>query len=137
MSFLSSINPISAGIDLITSIIGRVWPDKTEQEKAQLAAAMQADNNLTKLLAGQMDINAAEAANSNLFVSGWRPFIGWVCGLAFAWQFILCPMVVFITGYFHYSIPIPIIDNSAMNNVLMGMLGLGTLRTYEKIKGAN
>lgn len=137
MSFLSALNPVSAGIELITSIIGRVWPDKTEQEKAQLAAAMQADNNLTKLLSGQLEVNAAEAANPNLFVAGWRPCVGWVCAMAFAWQFVMLPIIVFTASLLHHPVPVPVFDISTLNTVLMGMLGLGTMRTYEKIKGVS
>lgn len=128
-------DPITAGIDLITSIVSRVWPDKTDQEKAQLAAALQADNNLTQLLSKQADIDAAEAGSSNLFVSGWRPFVGWVCASAFAWQFVCVPILLFIGSAVGHPIDMPKFDMSTMTTVLMGMLGLGGMRTLEKYHG--
>ncbi len=128
-------NPLSSGIDLITAIVSRVWPDKTEQQKAQLAAAMAADENFTKLMTGQMEINAAEAANSSLFVSGWRPAVGWVCAFAFAWQFVALPILLFLTAILGHPIPAPQFDFGTMSTVLMGMLGLGALRSYDKVKG--
>lgn len=128
------INPI---IGLITSIIGRVWPDKTEQAKAELAAALAEDKNLTDLLTGQMQINAAEAASPSLFVAGWRPFVGWVCASAFAWQFVCLPILLFISNAVGHPIPVPSFDISTMVTVLMGMLGLSTMRTYEKIQGVS
>ncbi len=132
---MASLNPLSAGIDLITAVISRVWPDKTEQQKQQLAAAMAADANITSLLTGQMKVNEVEAAHSNLFVSGWRPCVGWVCALAFAWQFVLLPIFLFIGHLTGHPVQAPVFDISTMLTVLMGMLGLGSLRTYEKVKG--
>jgi len=126
---------VLAGIGLINSIISRVWPDKTEQEKAQLAAAMAADENFTKLMTGQMAVNEAEASSSNLFVAGWRPAVGWVCALAFAWQFVGLPILLFITSLFHYPVIAPVFDFATMSTVLMGMLGLGAMRSYDKQKG--
>lgn len=131
------VDPISSGIGLITAVISRVWPDKTEQQKAQLAAALAADANITTLLKGQMEVNAVEAAHSNLFVAGWRPCIGWVCALAFAWQFVGLPIFLFIGQAVGHVIVPPVFDISTMVTVLMGMLGIGGLRTYEKIKGVN
>ena len=130
-----SLNPISAGIDLITAVISRVWPDKTEQQKEELAAAMAADENITKLLTGQMAIDEAEAASPSLFVAGWRPMVGWVCAGAFAWQFVVLPVFLFIGQAVGHPIAAPVFDISTMLTVLMGMLGLGSLRTYEKVKG--
>ena len=129
------LNPLSVGLGLIDSIIKRVWPDKTEQERARFAAAMAADEHLTQLLVGQLKINENEAANPNLFVSGWRPSVGWVCSLAFAWQFLFLPIFLFIGQATGHPFSAPVFDISTMVTVLMGLLGMGTLRTYEKIKG--
>lgn len=130
-----SLEPVTAGIDLITAIVSRVWPDKTEQEKAILAAALASDANLTSLLLGQLKVNEAEASNSNLFVAGWRPAIGWVCALAFTWQFVALPILLFIGTVFGHTILAPAIDTVSMVSILTGMLGLGTLRTAEKLSG--
>lgn len=69
-----ALDPLTAGIDLVNTAINKIWPDKSEQEKQQLAAAV-------VIVQGQLDINKTEAASSSTFVAGWRPFIGWVCGV--------------------------------------------------------
>jgi TM2 domain-containing membrane protein YozV len=92
----------------------------------------------------QLAVNAAEAKHENIFVSGWRPFIGWVCGLAFAYNFIVQPLFVFaiwaLTTFYAVEFPItdlPDLDMASLLAVLGGILGLGTLRTYEKRTGTN
>lgn len=114
--------------DLAKTAINAIWPDKTEQEKAQLAAAVQ-------LIQGQIDINKAEAANPNTFVSGWRPFIGWVCGTGCAWNWIGLPIAKAGLAMYGHPLAISPADLSEMMPLLLGMLGLGGLRTVEKIKG--
>jgi hypothetical protein len=114
--------------DLAKTAINAIWPDKTEQEKAQLAAAVQ-------LVQGQIDINKAEAANPNTFVSGWRPFIGWVCGAGCAWNWIGLPIAKAGLAMYGHPLDMSPADLSEMMPLLLGMLGLGGLRTVEKIKG--
>ena len=80
------ITGVGAVADLAGTVINKIWPDKSEQEKQQLAAAVM-------VVQGQIDINKAEAANPSVLVSGWRPFIGWVCGVACAWNWIGLPVV--------------------------------------------
>lgn len=112
--------------DLAKTAIQAIWPDKTEQEKAQLAAAV-------ALVQGQMDINKTEAANPSLFVSGWRPFIGWVCGGGCAWNWIGLPVAKAVMVYFDHPLNISPAELGEMMPLLLGMLGLGGLRTVEKI----
>lgn len=114
--------------DLAKTAINAIWPDKTEQEKAQLAAAVQ-------LVQGQIDINKAEAANPNTFVSGWRPFIGWVCGAGCAWNWIGLPIAKAGLAMYGHPLAMSPADLSEMMPLLLGMLGLGGLRTVEKVKG--
>ena len=126
---MADITGIGSIADLANTVIGKIWPDKTEAEKQQLAAAVM-------VIQGQIDINKAEAASPNLFVSGWRPFIGWTCGSACAWNWIGLPIAkagLLLAGV---SLSISPADISEMMPILMGMLGLGGLRTYEKVKGA-
>lgn len=123
-----SLDPITAGIALASTVVNKIWPDKTEAEKQQLAAAV-------AMVQGQLDINRAEAANPKVFVSGWRPFIGWVCGMAFAWNWIGLPVVKLALAYYGTPISVSPADLSEMMPVLLGMLGLGGLRTYEKVNG--
>lgn len=121
-----ALDPVTAIADLAKTAVNAIWPDKTEQEKAQLAAAV-------TLVQGQLSVNQAEAANPNVFVSGWRPFIGWVCGGGCAWNWIGLPMAKAILDYAGHPIAVSPADLSEMMPLLLGMLGLGGLRTFEKI----
>ena len=109
--------------------------DSTKQaELAALAANLeaQAEKAKTDLLAGQLEINKSEAANLNIFVAGWRPFIGWICGGIFAYNYILRPLITLIPG-----VPVlPILDMAEITPVLLGMLGLAAARTVEKINNS-
>jgi hypothetical protein len=124
-----ALDPVSAGLDLANTVVKTIWPDKSEQERAQLAAAL-------ALVQGQMDTNKAEAASASMFVAGWRPAIGWVCAAALMAQYIARPMLQWagvITG--HEWPVLPGIDDNLWQ-LMLGMLGLGGLRTFEKVKGA-
>lgn len=121
------ITGLGAMSDLASTVVKTIWPDKSEAEKQQLVAAV-------TLVQGQLAINSEEAKNPSIFVSGWRPFIGWVCGSAFAWNWIGLPIAkagLLLAGI---SLTINPADLSEMLPVLMGMLGLGALRTYEKVR---
>ncbi len=121
------ITGLGAISDLAGTVINKIWPDKSEAEKQQLVAAV-------TLVQGQLAINSEEAKNPSIFVSGWRPFIGWVCGSACAWNWIGLPIAkagLLLAGI---SLTINPADLSEMLPVLMGMLGLGALRTYEKVR---
>lgn len=85
--------------------------------------------------AAQMKVNEIEAANPSLFVSGWRPFVGWVCGTSMAYNYVVTPFMQTWLDIAHTNVKIPVLDMSVMLPVLMGMLGLGGLRTYEHLKG--
>jgi hypothetical protein len=113
--------------ELANTVVNKIWPDKSEQEKAELVAAVQ-------LVNGQLDINKAEATNPNVFVSGWRPFIGWVCGIACAWNWIGISVVSTALTIWGRPIVLKTADVSEMMPVLLGLLGLGALRTYERVK---
>lgn len=122
-----SLDPLTAGIDLATSVINKVWPDKSAQEAAQLAAAV-------AIVQGQIDINKAEAASPSPFTSGWRPAIGWVCAAALACQYIGRPLLAWGGIVLGHPLPeLPGIDDNLWE-LMLGMLGLGGLRSYEKVK---
>ncbi|MBC7076303.1 MAG: hypothetical protein H5T98_09620 [Syntrophomonadaceae bacterium] len=121
------ITGLGAVSDLANTVINKIWPDKSEAEKQKLVAAV-------TLVQGQLAINSEEAKNPNVFVSGWRPFIGWVCGSACAWNWIGLPITKAGLALAGIALPISPADLSEMLPVLMGMLGLGALRTYEKVK---
>lgn len=123
-----ALDPLTAGLDLAKTVVDKIWPDKSEQERAQLAAALQ-------LVQGQLDINRTEAASPSVFVAGWRPAIGWVCGAAFAWNWVGLPVASFAAAWAAHPLALASADMSEMMPVLMGMLGLGALRSFEKVKG--
>lgn len=129
-------------IPLLGNVLDKLFPDPTAAGEAKMKLMELAQTGeLAKLNAemqiatGQLEVNKVEAANSSLFVSGWRPFVGWTCGAAFAFKFIGGPMLVFIAGYFGHPITLPDMDFTEMSTILMGMLGIGALRTVEKVKG--
>ena len=119
---------LGAVSDLANTVIGKIWPDKSAAEQQQLAAAVM-------VVQGQLDINKTEAANPSVFVSGWRPFIGWVCGAACAWNWIGLPIAAMALKVYQIDIPLSSANLTEMMPILMGMLGLGGLRTIEKING--
>ena len=86
---------------------------------------------------GQIEINKAEAKNPNWFVAGARPFILWVCGIAIAYSFIIAPFLHSLFSVFNINFPLPKIDIGILFNLLLSMLGLAGMRTYEKLKGVN
>ena len=132
---LSGIGDAIAGVgklatDIRSAITGDISPEaKAALEQAAQSADLAAQN-------AQAAVDQAEAASSNVFVAGWRPFIGWVCGSIFAFNYILLPIGnYFLILYAPASPKLPILDISAVMPVLLGMLGLGTLRTVEKTQG--
>ena len=130
---------IEATSNLLTGILKRVFPEKVSEETAlklnqELSLAL-LNGELQPMLA-QLQVNAKEAEHDSIFVAGWRPFIGWVCGGALAYQFILQPFAVFGLATFKIDVgTLPTIDYGALSTILMGMLGLGAMRSYEKVKG--
>lgn len=124
-------------------LLDRLSPDPTVKAQQQMELAkMQQTGELaqlaasTELIKGQLAVNTAEAANANLFVAGWRPFVGWACGAGLAYIALVEPLARFVAlTYFHYTGQFPTIDTSITFQILMGMLGLGGLRSIEKVKG--
>lgn len=129
---------ISAVVPQLLSLFGGLFGIDMSSEESKLKAAefeLKAQQLLADQMKAQTDINAVEAAHDNIFVAGWRPMIGWVCGIAFAYHFILQPLLVFIyTITSGHVPPLPAFDMSTLTTVLMGMLGLGVMRSYEKTK---
>ena len=126
---------ISSVSNLFSTIVERVWPDATESEKAKLAILSQELSQEFKLLEGQLEINKIEAVHDNIFVAGWRPFIGWVCGITLLYAALLEPILRFVAQVFmNYNGEFPIIDTDITLQVLLGLLGLSGLRSFEKYK---
>ena len=122
----------------VTKVIGRFLPeDKEARAKAERDLEKQLATHLAKIDIAQLEINKTEASHRSVFVAGWRPFIGWTCGVALAYTYVLQPIIVFILAQTGYLIDLPSIELGEMMPVLMGMLGLGGLRTFEKFKGVS
>ena len=120
----------------VTDIVGRFLPeDKEAKAKAQREIEAQLAAHLAKIDVGQLEINKTEAAHRSIWVSGWRPFICWSCGVALAWTYVITPILNFILAQTGHLMDLPAMDMGEMMPVLMGMLGLGGLRTFEKFKG--
>lgn len=130
-----AIEPITAGIEFFTNIVNKIWPDKSEQEKQEIVQLMAREAQEQELLKGQQEINKVEAASENLFNSGWRPFIGWSCGWAFAWHFSIGPFFSYILSIFNIYPDLPHLNIAEVLEVLFGLLGLGYLRTRERLAG--
>jgi hypothetical protein len=132
---------IAAILPVLGNMFDRIFPDPKAaaeakvqvMEMAQRGELAQLDADL-KMATGQMEVNKVEAANASIFVAGWRPFIGWTCGAAFAFKFIVGPSAVVLMAMLGHPITLPEFDFTEMSTILLGMLGLGTLRTVEKVK---
>ena len=128
---------LNALIGPVTGLLDKFIEDKDQKAKLAHEVTTMAENHAQEIAKGQMEINAVEAANSNVFVSGWRPFIGWTCGLGMFGNFITIPFSNFVLALLEYDIVIPLVPLETMMPVLMGMLGLGAMRTYEKKSGVS
>lgn len=128
---------ISGITDIITKVLGSVLPETPEEKLAEIRAAIDAQLADNELLKAQIAVDQQEAASSSLFVAGWRPAVGWICAFAFAWQFLCLPILLFIGSVLGHAIPVPTFDVQSMLVVLSGLLGLGGMRTYEKVNKAS
>jgi hypothetical protein len=128
-------DPLSALLDVGGKLIDKLIPDpKQKAEAIQKLEELRQKGDLD-VIAGQMNVNAIEAANPKLFVSGWRPFIGWVCGSALAFQLVLGPMIVWGSILAKHPVSPPVMQTELLTTLLIGMLGLGGMRTVEKLNG--
>jgi len=119
----------------VTSIIDKIVPDKDQAAKLAHEIATMSEKMANEQMLAQLEVNKAEAASGSLFKGGWRPAIGWICGLALFWSFILQPFLVFFLLVFGVDLPpLPEIGTADLMPILLGMLGLGGLRSYEKIQ---
>jgi len=123
-------------VDPVSNILDKVVEDKDQKARLAHEIATMAERHAQELARGQIEINKEEAKSRNIFIAGWRPFVGWTCGLALFWHFLGLPVTLFITGWFNLQHPpLPEFDMQSLMTVLLGMLGLGGMRTFEKFKG--
>ena len=119
----------------VTGLLDKFIEDKDQKTKLAHEISTMAERHAQELAKGQLEINKAEAQSRNIFVAGWRPFIGWTCGVAMAYNYVIHPIMIFVLAQLDYLVALPALDLGEMMPVLMGMLGLGGLRSFEKYKG--
>lgn len=122
-------DPVSAALEIGGKLIDRLWPDPAQQDAAKLELLKMQQSGELVQIGGQLEINKAEAANPNWWVSGWRPFIGWVCGAGLGYQFLFYPVAISFLPH------IVQLDMGTLLSLLAGMLGLSGMRTAEKVNG--
>ena len=128
-------DPISSIVQVVGTVLDKVLPDpKAKAEAIQKLTELQQSGDLA-IIAGQNDINKVEAANPNLFVAGWRPFVGWVCGAALAFQLVVAPVIMWGYQIGGHPVALPAMQTELLTTLLIGMLGLGGMRTVEKLQG--
>lgn len=117
-------------LDIVTGIIDKVADriDDFTLDKAEKAQLVQEINK------AQLEVNKIEAGSTNFFVSGWRPFVGWTCGVALCYHFVLQPFLAFLFYSFGYQMDLPQFDMTTLTTILMGMLGMSGLRSFDKLK---
>lgn len=133
---------IASLIPTLASVIDKVIPNVAERERAKAELALKLAENETELVKlfaaqdqGQIEINKEEAKSNSLFVSGWRPAVGWVCTFGCAWAFIIKPVLDWGIAVAGRTVTLPVFQTGELMSLLLGLLGMGTLRTYEKFKG--
>ena len=121
----------------VSSILDKFVEDKDQKSALAHEIATMAEKMGHEVALAQIEVNKMEA-KGNWFQSSWRPLVGWVCAIAFGWHFVFQPLLIFILTYAGQPVPeLPSFDMSALMTVLGGLLGLGSLRTFEKFKGVS
>jgi len=121
----------------VTSLLDKFVEDKDQKAKLAHEVATMAQRHAQELAKGQLEVNKAEAQHKSLFVSGWRPAVGWCCVFGMMGNFMVIPFTNFVLALLKIEVVVPLIDTATMMPVLMGMLGLGAMRTYEKRTGVS
>lgn len=130
-----ALDPVSALLDIGGKVMDRLWPDPAQAAAAKLELFKLQQSGELAQIAGQLEVNKVEAASSSVFVAGWRPFIGWTCGVGFGVQFVVGPLAEWASALAGHPVKFPPMDVGTMMPLLFGMLGLGAFRTAEKIQG--
>ena len=118
----------------VTGLLDKFIEDKDQKAMLAHKIATMSEEHHQDLMKAQIEVNKVEAASSNLYVAGWRPFIGWTCGLGMFGNFITIPFSNFVLALVGMDIVIPLVPLETMMPVLMGMLGLGAMRSFEKTR---
>lgn len=121
----------------VTDIIDKAVVDKDKKKELEFEMAKlvdEADKRFSDQMIAQIEVNKIEAAHPSVFVAGWRPFIGWVGGVSFAYAFLLSPFINQFSKWLGYSGEIVVLDTATLMVLVTGMLGMGTLRSFDKHK---
>jgi len=146
-----SFDPLSAAFDLGKTAIEKIWPDPTKRaaelrklEELRQNGDLAHLNAHVQLMLGQLEVNKIEAGHKSLFVAGWRPWIGWVGGMALAYQFVLYPLLMWAWVILQAKaiIPVdidmpPVLDTGALFSIVTAMLGIGAMRSHDKKNGVD
>ncbi|WP_444930464.1 3TM-type holin [Microbulbifer sp. SSSA002] len=144
-----SFDPLTALLQAGKMAIERIWPDPAKRaeevrklEELKQKGSLAELNVQVQLLLGQLEINKVEAQHKSLFVAGWRPWIGWVGGLALAYQFVLYPLLCWCWAIYSAKgliplemTPPPVLETGALFSMITAMLGIGAMRSYDKARG--
>lgn len=126
---------IDAIAGLVSTVVDKIWPDANIEANAKAEAIKTELTQQLQASLGQLEINKIEAGSASLFVAGWRPWVGWVCGVALAYAAIIEPIARFVSAViFGYTGVFPVIDTEITLQILLGLLGLAGMRSYEKTR---
>jgi len=120
---------------VIGTLIDRLIPDKAEAGRAKLEMEAKLVEAANQVNLAQIETNKIEATHRSIFVAGWRPFLGWVCGVGFMWAFVGQPIAVWVIALTGSDMTLPSLDTAPLTEMVFAMLGLGGLRTFEKSRG--
>ena len=126
---------INAILPLIGTVLDKVIPDNNAKHNAKQEIEKDLIDNAAKINLTQAETNKIEAAHRSIFVSGWRPFLGWCSGLGFAWVFVVSPIAQWVLALQGISLVLPQLQTDVLMELTLAMLGLAGLRTWEKSKG--
>lgn len=125
---------LQALIGPVTSLLDKFIEDKDQKNKLAHEIATMADKHSHEIAKSQIEVNKEEAKSRHWWIAGWRPACGWICTLAMGYHFIIQPFLIFFLALFGLKMDIPTFDMDTLMTVLLGMLGLGGLRSFEKHK---
>jgi hypothetical protein len=126
---------ITALLPALGTLIDRLIPDRAAAERAKAEMEQQLVTAANQAALAQVEVNKIEAAHSSVFVAGWRPAIGWVCAAGLAWAFVLAPIASWALVVLGIKAELPAIHTDYLLELVLAMLGIGGLRTFEKLRG--
>ncbi len=126
---------VTALLPALGTLIDRLIPDRAAAERAKAEMEQQLVTAANQAALAQVEVNKIEAAHSSVFVAGWRPSIGWVCAAGLAWAFVLAPIASWALVVLGIKAELPAIHTDYLLELVLAMLGIGGLRTFEKLRG--